>query len=249
MRCGLALVLLAACKGSERSPLETCGSNPVLVVTAMDDEMAPLLAQASAKKELDWATCGELGGRPVVLDVVGVGPRRSSEHTESALARFKVSSVVMVGIAGGLGHDLRIGDVTVPARWSRHDAPEAWFDIDPTLARRATQLAPALHACSDPELCASPPKLRIGGNGATGIRFVSDPAIGADIERRLGAVVTDMETASVAEVAHRHDVPFIAIRAVSDLVWTGRSDELIDRYETDVEANAAAAAIDLVRAR
>jgi adenosylhomocysteine nucleosidase len=245
MRRSIALVLVAACKSGEHAP-EACGSEPILFVTAMEDEMAPLVAHASATRKLEWATCGELAGRSALFDVVGVGPAKSSRYTESALARFKVSAVVMVGIAGGLSRDVRIGDVTVPARWARYDAPAAWFEVDAALVRRATERSPALLACDDTTVCAPAPKLVVGGNGATGLHFVSDPAIGADIEKRLGAVVTDMETAAVAEVAQRHAVPFIAFRAVSDLVWTGRSDELIDRFDRAAEVNAAAAAIELV---
>ncbi len=45
------------------------------------------------------------------------------------------------------------------------------------------------------------PRGVVGGNGVTGADFVADPAIANDLEQRLAAAVTDMETVSVAEVA------------------------------------------------
>jgi adenosylhomocysteine nucleosidase len=245
VRIWLCILLLTACQNREHATVESqgCGSEPVLFVAATGEELAPVLAHATATRNMEWMTCGELSGHAVLFDVVGVGPARSTRNTEAVLSRFNVSAVVMVGIAGGISRDLRIGDVSVPVRWSRHDAAEVWFDADPELVRRARERSPALQPCDDPSVCAATPKLVIGGNGVTGARFIADPATAAAIESRLGAAVTDMETAAVAEVAHRHAVPFIAFRAVSDLVWTGRSRELIDDFGGTAELNAAAAAV------
>jgi len=68
----------------------------------------------------------------------------------------------------------------------------------------------------------------------------------ARLADELSAVVTDMETASIAEVAHRRGVPFIAVRAVSDLVRTGESGDLVERYGDIAAENAARTAIALL---
>jgi adenosylhomocysteine nucleosidase len=77
---------------------------------------------------------------------------------------------------------------------------------------------------------------------------VAGPAIANDLEQRLAAAVTDMETASVAEVAHQLGVPFIAVRAVSDVVRSGRSSTSLRKFRLFAAANAAVAAVDLLRA-
>jgi len=249
---GLRFAFLAGmalgCGRHEAASAPCTSEQTMLVVTAMDDEMQPLLAKMAARQELDGLVCGELADRPVLLGVVGVGPIASSRTTEAVLERFHVAGVVMVGIAGGLDRALRIGDVTIPARWSRYDREPRWFDADPLLLAAGQRAAAAkLRGCDDPTVCTPAPRVNLGGAGATGARFVSDPAVGEDIQRRLGAVVTEMETASVAEVARRHGVPFVAVRAISDLVWTGRSKDLVDRYDELAENNAAAVAIALLR--
>jgi adenosylhomocysteine nucleosidase len=255
----LALVIftLLGC-GRDREPSRTematretegaCAGELTLIVTAMASEVAPLLARTDVVGHTDRITCGTFAGRHAALAVVGVGPMRARDGVSVALEQVRASTVVMVGIAGAVGHELRIGDVAVPARWSRHDEGAKWFGVDEALLARARALGNAkLGACDDSSVCAMSPKLVVGGSGVTGRGFVEDPAVGADLENRLGAVVTDMETAVVAQAAREHGVPFVAVRAVSDLVWTGRSDELVESYGGLAADNAAVAAEQLLR--
>jgi adenosylhomocysteine nucleosidase len=220
----------------------------VLVVSAFDDEIEPLLAQTAVSEqaplEAGPVACGVLAGRDVALMLSGVGPARARRSVQLALERMKISSVVFVGIAGGVGRNLRVGDVVIPDRWSRHDQPPPWYPSTDSLLRVAkTMAAPSLAGCDDAEVCAPVPSLTIGGNGITGAKFVADPAVASDLQRRLEASVTDMETAVVAELAQGHAIPFIAIRGVSDVVSSGRSRRDVERHQDLAAHNAAAVAI------
>lgn len=184
-----------------------------------------------------------VGDERVSLGVIGVGPVRSHRNAEAAIEQLAPSSVVMVGIAGGLAPSLHVGDVTIPQKWSRYDSDtRRWLGVDVALLASSRDLHPALHSCDDATVCTSSPRVLVGGNGVSGARFVDDPAMGRDLVQRFDAVVTDMETAEVAQVAADHHVPFFAIRAVSDIVSTGRSDDLVDDYESLAAENAAATA-------
>jgi len=242
----LAVVALVGCRSAPAQP-DCAGAT--LIATAMDNELDPVLVQTQASSLVgDRFVCGTFAGRKVLLAIVGVGPTLARRSTEQLLAGRDVAAVVMVGIAGGLDRALRVGDVTVPRRWARHDAPAQWFDVDPALLARArARTTTPLATCSDPAACAPVAKLAIGGSGVTGVQFVADPALGAELVQRLGADVVDMETAEVAAVAARHHVPFIAIRAISDLVWTGESRTMVDAHDNLAAANAAAEAAALLR--
>jgi adenosylhomocysteine nucleosidase len=184
----------------------------------------------------------------VVLSIVGIGPERATGATERALERFRVSAIVVSGIAGGLSSSVRIADVTIPERWTRHDEDNApWFSADAKLlaAARVNRSA-SLRRCHDAVLCRDAPAVLIGGNGVTGARFVEAPTAAAALTARLSAVVTDMETASIAEVADKRDIPFIGVRAVSDIVATGRSGDLVEQYEDLAADNAAATTVALL---
>jgi adenosylhomocysteine nucleosidase len=232
--------------GDLGSGADACRPGARMFVTAIEREAAPLRARATLTGELRVGgalfVCGLVGGQRAVIGAIGVGPARSHRNAEAALQQLAPSSVVMVGIAGGIGPSVHVGDVTIPQQWSRHDTETRWFGIDPTLLVSAQHLQPALHACDEAPVCASPPRVLVGGNGVTGVGFIDDPAVASELRRRLDAVVTDMETAEVAQVAASHHVPFLAVRAVSDVVSTGRSDELIDKYDELAADNAAATA-------
>jgi adenosylhomocysteine nucleosidase len=254
----VALATVAGGCGSRRAvgqsqTTTSCSAARVLVVAAFADELEPLLEQSSVAKSMRLEpgafVCAAIAGRDAALLLSGVGPANARRSAQRALDSLHVSSVMFVGIAGGIGRRLRIGDVVIPARWSRHDQPAHWYPSDHSLFAVASKLvAPSLHACTDAAVCAPQPSLTVGGNGVTGASFVADPAAAADLERRLDASVTDMETAVVAEVAQSRAVPFIAVRAVSDVVRTGRSAGDVERYGDVAAYNAAAVAARLLRA-
>jgi adenosylhomocysteine nucleosidase len=242
-------LVLVALLGCRHAPAASDCAGATLIVTAMDNEMDPILVKTQASGLVgDRFVCGSFAGRKVLLAIVGVGPAFARQSTESLLAHRDVAAVVMVGIAGGLDRALRVGDVTVPRRWSRHDALAQWIDVDPALLARArARTAPQLATCDDRAVCDPVAKLAIGGSGVTGTQFVAAPALGAELVQRFDADVVDMETAEVAAVAAHYHVPFIAIRGISDLVWTGRSQAMIATHDNLAAANAAAEAAELLR--
>jgi adenosylhomocysteine nucleosidase len=221
-------------------------------MTAQAEELEPLVAAASDARSVERGgslyVCASLGDHDVVMTTSGGGPIRAAGALDRAIDGFQVSAVAVVGIAGGIGRDLHIGDVTIVAQWSRHDRDPSWHVAAAELLAAARRVRePPLETCDDTTWCAVSPRLAIGGNGVTGARFVADPAQADELDRRLAARVVDMETAAFAEVADRRHVPFIAVRAVSDVVRSGRSRELVEQHGQVAADNAATTAIELLR--
>ncbi|WP_298012959.1 5'-methylthioadenosine/S-adenosylhomocysteine nucleosidase [uncultured Castellaniella sp.] len=65
-------------------------------------------------------TTGTLEGQPVVLLLSGISMVNAAMNTQLLFDRFNVSHLVFSGIAGGVNPELRIGDVSVPARWGQY---------------------------------------------------------------------------------------------------------------------------------
>ena len=118
----------------------------------------------------------------------------------------------MCGIAGGLGAS-RVGDVLVP---------EVVID-----------------KASGDEFRAAP----LAGFAAAGRLVTHDEfAMGADEQRALvaaGIVAVDMETSAVAAVCASRDVPWSAVRVISDLVGVTPND-VIGLVKPDGSPDAAA---------
>lgn len=81
---------------------------------------------------------GTLGGRPVIVGQTGISLVNAAMNTQLLIDLHAPKSIVVSGIAGGVNPDLRIGDVTVPARWSQYleavfarEHPDGSYSIPP----------------------------------------------------------------------------------------------------------------------
>jgi adenosylhomocysteine nucleosidase len=162
---------------------------------------------------------GTLHGRAALLVLSGIGKVAAATTTALLLDRFEVDAVLFTGVAGGLGEDVKVGDVVIGdallqhdldaspifPRWqvpltgkSRFDADAGWSD---TLARAAQRSGHAVHR----------------GLIVSGDRFVSTSAESAALRAALpDALAVEMEGAAVAQVCHDFARPFAIMRTISD---------------------------------
>jgi hopanoid-associated phosphorylase len=131
--------------------------------------------------------------------VVSGGSNRSlASKVENAIAAG-AHAVISVGIGGGLARDLPVGSIVIArevvSTGARYHADEGWANA------LKTRLPDAVHGI-------------IAGSDAV----VSEPGDKAALHRDTGAIAVDMETHIAAAVASSYELPFAAIRAISDSV-------------------------------
>lgn len=151
------------------------------------------------------------GGRGVITLCSGGDPELLRERLDSffsagprgsGMSGGEISGILSFGLAGGLAKHLRSGDIvissSVQSAGRRHDAHRGWHGaVASTLgARRAVHLGAT--AGHDLVLAKSAEK--------------------NSLHLETGALAVDMESHIVADYARRHDLPFAAIRAISDPV-------------------------------
>jgi adenosylhomocysteine nucleosidase len=151
------------------------------------------------------------GGRPPLseLAVLGAGSllalsgigRAAAAAAAQALVDAGVSALMTFGMAGGLDPALTPGSVVIPCELissagGRFAANRAWREQVAAEVR-------ALRAVSE-------------GNLLTSTHAIQTPADKAAAFRTTGAVAVDMESAAVAEIAAKHNLPFIAVRVIVD---------------------------------
>jgi hypothetical protein len=100
---------------------EAHGGCPVLVLSAMPLEIAPILSAATVNPTPVWVHggkgfwSGRVEGNKAILAITGIGLQNATLVTQAAFEHFACfSAVVFSGTSGG---DF-IGDVMVPARWT-----------------------------------------------------------------------------------------------------------------------------------
>jgi adenosylhomocysteine nucleosidase len=184
---------------------------------------------------------GRLDGHPVVLAEAGIGKVNTAAVATLLVARFGARALVFSGVAGGLDPDLAIGDVVIARRAIQHDAGvienarlhpyqaghvpffnptrELGWAVEAALLERVRgQLA-------DLEL--APLSVAAGGRGRrpkvvygtilAGDQFIHCEATRERLHREFAAQAVAMEGAALAQVAERLGVPWLEIRALSDL--------------------------------
>jgi nucleoside phosphorylase len=144
---------------------------------------------------------GALGPVEVVAARTGIGPRAAARTTERLLDSIPVDHVVIVGIAGGIGRGVSVGDLVVPERV---------LDLAAGTEHRPSALGD------------TPPR----GMLVTSDGLLTDRDAIARLEQR-GAVAIDMETSAVAAVCERRGCPWSVFRAISDRADDGSIDPAI----------------------
>jgi adenosylhomocysteine nucleosidase len=147
-----------------------------------------------------------------------------------AIARLDGKVVPSFVLPGGVpsGLFMRANHATHPGGAAEG---EFVFDyrVDPAMLAVANEIAPPLARCGpkaaktpgaepDPKLCVgTQPRIVVGGRGVSGTAFLANPAYRTYLFEQLQAQTVDMETASLAHVAHVNGIPYIAFRSLSDL--------------------------------
>jgi adenosylhomocysteine nucleosidase len=139
-------------------------------------------------------------GEGSLLALSGIG-RAAAAAAAQALVDAGVSALMTFGMAGGLDPALRAGSVVIPRELISSDG--ARYAACRTWREQVAAAVSALYAVSD-------------GNLLTSTHAIETPADKAAAFRRTGAAAVDMESAAVAEIAAKHNLPFIAVRVIVD---------------------------------
>jgi adenosylhomocysteine nucleosidase len=145
-----------------------------------------------------------LTGRRCLLVTSGMGERRAAEAAQ-ALIETGSSHLISFGIAGALEADLHVGDVLVLQAVCRLEQAQPG-----PLLRLAAWPPAALHA-AEQALSARSTRLLSGTALTTG----GSQLTGSWTANILHPVL-EMETAGIAQTAAQANIPFFALRAISD---------------------------------
>ncbi|MCV7227383.1 5'-methylthioadenosine/adenosylhomocysteine nucleosidase [Mycolicibacterium komossense] len=184
---------------------------------------------------------GVLDGHQVVLVGAGMGKVNAGIVTTLLAQRFGCRVIVLSGVAGGLDPALHIGDVVIADRVIQHDVGRIENEqllmyqaghvafINPTDElgyRMAPDILARIRAHLDvvtlPSLAAAaggrdrPPHIAYG-TVLTGDQYLHCESTRDRLHRDTAALAIEMEGGAVAQVCEVFGVPWVIIRALSDL--------------------------------
>jgi adenosylhomocysteine nucleosidase len=185
------------------------------IIAAMDSEMRALAERMQNRQEHILAAMpyytGTLNGVSAVVCCCGVGKVNAALHTQILIDRFHPDILIQNGVAGSLSPQVGYFDLVVGTELVYHDM-QTWvleqFDPLQTVYTADPQLVQlAAKAAGDCKI----------GRIATGDWFVSESAERERIAEQTGAICTEMEGCAVAHTATLNQVPFVVLRAISDM--------------------------------
>lgn len=72
---------------------------------------------------------GQYAGRPVVAVICGIGKVNAALCTQIMISEFAVDQIINLGVAGGLGADIKPGDIVISDTLVQHDMDVTVFDL------------------------------------------------------------------------------------------------------------------------
>ena len=220
-----------------------------VVLTAMPQEMAPFeeradsVGRASTLGKASWRLA-VFGPSHVLLVTSGVGLVNAAVATTLALTRCRPGFVLSAGTAGGLHADVQVGDVVAGTTCVFGGADAQLFGY----ALGQVPGMPVSYA-GDRDLLARAQDLTGGrllrGQVTSGDAFIDGTSVAGARARFPEALATEMESAAIAQTCHLFEVPFLTLRAISDLCGPQAGQDF--HVELDVAAaRSADVALDLI---
>ncbi len=261
------LLFLLHCQVQERR------LSQYLILYAFDAEGQLLMEKMSIRENRTIlgrpVISGELSGKNIVIAESGVGMTNAAMTAQKLIDEYQPEAIIFTGIAGAVDTSVHIGDIVVCESWITHDfghhgadgfqprgikfySPQpdslvrrSHFPVDSSMyvaVEDLTEQIIPLQKIGDRK-----PQLLAGGIGVSGNAFIDNPEKRIWLNETYNALITDMETAAVAQVCAVNDIPFIAFRSASDLAGGSGSESAREEMDEFFEIAAENSCLIVIR--
>lgn len=154
-----------------------------------------------------------------ILTVSGVGKVNAARTTQILIDNYNVDLVFNVGVAGGVSTILNVGDIVIGEKLVQHDFDITAFNHDKGYIPNV-----GVYIQSDEYL------IKLAENNiknkdyqifkgviASGDIFCTSSLMSNKIASKFKALCVEMEGASIAQVCYLSHIPFLVMRAISDI--------------------------------
>lgn len=219
------------------------------IIAAMAEEAEALKALLSDFKERTVHTVTFYEGkvdsvRLVLVRQYGVGKVAAALATALLINEYQPTYLLNIGSAGALKEELKVGEVLIPPLIAYHDQdipgwPKGFkadnphlFHADSFLLKKAKALNKAAYFLPL----------------VSGDSFISEQAQIQKIKREFpSAAAVEMEAAAIAETATFYGIPFLIMRAISDLVNEEDNEAAFNEFLKKAAQNSASFCLALIK--
>lgn len=191
------------------------------IICAGDKELAPFLTLTEWCKQSEKAMLRFYEGRIFGIDVIalfsGVCKVNAAIAAQILIDSYGAEVIINAGTAGGINPELMVFDSVISTEVAYHDvAPDILTEFHPCLDSAYFRADQNLLELTQTAVAKLDIKDKVyWGRMVTGERFITDEGREEIIER-FDPLTVDMESGSIAHVCYVNNIPFIAIRSVTD---------------------------------
>ncbi len=230
----------------------------IALLCSVQMEADQLIAKTTGARSVQHGSTpiveGTLGGRRVLLCVGGMGKVNAAHAATLLFTQFTPASLVVFGIGGAypssgagvgeiaLAREEIAGDEGVLTPDGFRDATSIGIPLLKTAGARifTTYPAPeALHARSLRTLTAQAGLVVHTGAFVTLSTCTGTAARARELEQRYHALCENMEGAAAAHVAEQHNIPWVEVRGISNIV----EDRDLSKWDIPKAASAVQDAV------
>lgn len=194
------------------------------IIGAMAQEVEILRSHLTNVKTEEIAGCkiyqGKINNTDVALLQSGIGKTAATIGTALLLELAKPDVVINTGSAGGLDSQLNVGDIVISQEVRHHDVNVTAFGYEwgqlpanpPAFAADQQLIELAQKECQSAGFNA------VLGLVCSGDQFINGADAITTIRQHFPTVAAvEMEAAAIAQTCHAFNVPFVVVRAISDV--------------------------------
>ena len=219
----------------------------ICIIGAMPEEVSALTALMSEiTEEKDNVVLGTLAHKEVVICTSGVGKVNAALTATQVVLKYKPEMVINIGSAGGLLEGQKVGDVVIADKLQYHD-----FDIGPDTVNDERFIF-----YSDKMLNTKLETVLQGlkqdyhkGLMVSGDQFIikTNPAFKNIQEKHPKANCTEMEATALAHVCSKFEIPFVVMRALSDVAFNNEDDIEFETFLPLAAKNSANICLEFIK--
>ncbi|MBV1758672.1 MAG: 5'-methylthioadenosine/adenosylhomocysteine nucleosidase [Dethiosulfatibacter sp.] len=192
------------------------------IIGAMDEEILLLKNRLTnlriLKDRVFEIYSGQYNNKDVVLVKSGIGKVNAAIAASVLINNMNVLAIINTGIAGSIKKAVGLGDVVISSDTQQYDVDVTAFGYKlGTIPRLETSVFKADTHLID--LCKKSIHDKTSyhiGRIVSGDRFVSSDEFKKQLGLQFDAYCVDMESASIGHVCYLYDIPYVAIRCISD---------------------------------
>lgn len=196
------------------------------IIGAMEEEVTILKNKLTQLSEISVAHVkfytGILKDREVVITQSGIGKVNAAISTTLLINKFKPDIIINTGSAGALDESLNVGDVLISDDVKYHDADATAFGYEygqvPQMPVAFQSSKPLIEKVSHVVQQQQQQLTAKVGLIVSGDSFIGSVEQRQKIKKAFpNAMAVEMEATAIAQTCYQFNVPFVVVRAVSDL--------------------------------